>query len=121
MHCGLHSVDDTSLTRSHVETRRRRIDDVIEQHDLPILAGYFDDVEYYLDAFELSPHEKTDVRRGVFTHGTPVGMNELLSFWRMHNPYSATFRALLDILRKLKKKQIADRILSYLGVTEYCK
>ena len=121
MHCKFHSVDDTSLTRSHVETGRRRVDIEIEQRDLPFLAGYFDSVEYYLDALELLPHEKTNVRRSVSKHGILVGMKRLLSFWRRRDPSAATFRVLLDILRRLKKEQIAEEILSYLGVTEYGK
>ena len=121
MHCEFHSVDDTSLTRSHVETGRRTVDSEIEQRDLIFLAGCFDDVEYYFDAFNLSPYEKADVRTSVTTHGTQIGMNKLLSYWKEHDPSAATFRALLDIVRRLKKKQVADSIMSYIGVTVYGK
>ena len=121
MHCELYSVDDTSLTRSHVETGRRRVDSEIEQRDLFFLAGYFDSVEYYLDALELSPLEKANVRKSVNSYGAHVGMTKLLSFWKERDPSAATFRALLDILERLKKEQIAEEILSYLGLTEYCK
>ena len=119
VHCEFHSVDDTSLTRSHVGTGRRTVDSEIEQHDLMYLAGCFDNVEYYLDALGLSPDEKIDVRRSVSLHGTQVGVNKLLSFWRRRDPSAATFRVLLDIVRSLKKEQIADRIMRYIEVTAY--
>ena len=121
VHFELHSVDDTALTRSHVETGRRTIDSEIKQRDLIFLASFFDDVELYLGVLELPPHEQADVRTIVSKHGTQVGVANLLSLWRRRDPSAATFRVLLDIVRSLKKEQIADRILSYLGVTEYCK
>ena len=86
----------------------------IKQRDLPILAGYFDDIEYYLDALELSPPEKTDVRKAARDHGTQVGMNQCLALWQQHNPSTATFFALVDILLKLRKGDIAVKVREYL-------
>ena len=96
----------------HLRSRKKyRADCEIEQRDLPILAGYFDDVELYLDAFELEPHEKGDVKRAI---GIQVGMNRCLGYWRKSNPTAATFGALQDILLKLGKVEIASRVIEYL-------
>ena len=87
----------------------------IQQRDLPILAGYFDDVECYLDAMELSNPDKTDVRRAVQAHGTQVGMNKCLDCWQQRNPSASTFGALLNILLELKKGAIAVKIYEYMS------
>ena len=93
---------------------KRTIDSEIEQHDLTFLASYFDNVEYYLNVFELSAAEQTDVKNMV-PHGTQIAMTKCLSIWRTHNPEAATFRALIDILEKLKKERIAYNILKYIS------
>ena len=97
---------------------KRTIDSEIEQRDLPFLASYFDNVEHYLDVFELSDAEQTDVRNMV-PQGTQIAMTKCLSIWRTHNPEAATFRALIYILEKLKKERIAYKILKYITHTYY--
>ena len=104
-------LDAPSLKEQEV---KRTIDSKIEQRDLPFLASHFDNVEYYLDVFELSPPEQTDVRNMV-PQGTHIAMIRCLSLWRTHNPESATFRALIDILEKLKKELIAYKVLKYIS------
>ena len=85
----------------------------LEQEDLAYLACYFDDVEIYLDAMRLCPHEKADVRRAVVEHGHQVGMNRCLEYWHQPNPAAATFTALRSMLIKLRKQDIADAVGEY--------
>ena len=92
------------------------IDSEVKQRDLPYLAGFFDNVEYYPDVFELSAAEQTDVRN-MAIQSTHIAMTKCLSVWRAHNPGSATFRALIDILEKLGKPFIANKILKYISTS----
>ncbi|XP_064392770.1 uncharacterized protein LOC135340370 isoform X3 [Halichondria panicea] len=88
-----------------------QIDREIQQEDVPILAAYFDNVDHYIDAMELSRSERSDVRLKGNHH---LAMIECLKIWRSKNPSQATFRALLDMLVKLKKWAIAARVCQYL-------
>ena len=63
---------------------------------------------------ELTPSEKTDVKMAVLVHGTQVGMKRCLAFWREHHPSTATFSALLEILRRLRKEDIVAKVRTYL-------
>ena len=99
----------------NVRSSSRGRESELQQRDLPILASYFDDVECYLDAMELSNPDKTDVRAAVRAHGTQVGMNKCLECWRQRNPSTATFGALVNILLELKKGAIAVEIYEYMS------
>ena len=88
------------------------LDCEIEEGDMIILAGYFDNVEYYLDILGLAPHEQTDVRKKV-TEGTQIAIKYCLSLWRRHNPSTATLRTLLEILLSLRKEEIASKVCNY--------
>ena len=94
-----------------------QIDREIQQEDVPILAAYFDNVDHYIDAMELSRSERSDVRLKGNHH---LAMIECLKIWRSKNPSQATFRALLDMLVKLKKWAIAARVCQYLKVGVLC-
>ena len=87
----------------------------INQKDLPYIASCFDNIELFVDAMELSPHEETDVRTTAATHGTQVAMNRCLKCWRTHSPSTATFGALLNMLLRLRKEQVADKVCKYLA------
>ena len=86
----------------------------VEQKDLPVLASYFDVVEPFLDAMELAPHEKGDVRRAAQTDGVQGGISVCLECWRNHNPPAATFAALQDRLLRIGRLDIASRVIKYL-------
>ena len=91
-----------------------RLNCEIQEKDIIYLAGYFDNVEYYVSALDLSPAERTDVRKKSYTDGTQIAMSHCLSLWRQHNPSTATLRTLLDILLSLKKDEIALKVCNYL-------
>lgn len=73
-------------------------------------------MELYLEAFELSTAEQTDVKN-LITKGTQIAMNECLSIWKRHNPSTATVRTLLNILKKLRKEEIALKVRRYCLLT----
>ena len=90
-----------------------QLDCEIEDRDIIILAGYFDNVEYYLDVLGLAPAERNDVKRKLAVDGTQIAMRDCLSLWRQHNPSTATVRALVKILLSLKKEEIASKVCMY--------
>ena len=90
-----------------------QLDCEVEDGDIIILAGYFDDVEYYLDILGLTPAEQSDVRRKVSVSGTQIAMKDCLSLWRRHNPSTATLRTLLETLLSLRKEDIASKVCMY--------
>ena len=94
-----------------------QLDCEIEGRDIIILAGYFDEVEYYLDILGLTPAEQSDVRRKVSVGGTQIAMKDCLSLWRRHNPSTATLRTLLEILLSLRKEDIASKVCMYYCLT----
>ena len=85
----------------------------IEEKDITYLSQHFDNVELYLRVFELTNAEQANVRRMVHEHGNQIAMAECLSLWRRHNPSTATLRALLDILLRLRKEEIASKVCDY--------
>ncbi len=84
------------------------------QYDLILVAGLFDKVEPYLDQFGLTDGEKSDVRASALLNGTQVGMGAALSTWKSHQPFQATYGALLDIVLRLKKVKIALGLCEFL-------
>ena len=85
----------------------------IEGSDMIILASYFDNVEYYLDILGLTPAEQSDVRRNNYIHGTQVAIKDCLLLWKQHYPFTATLRALLEILLRLRKEEIALKVCNF--------
>ncbi len=85
----------------------------IQQKDVPYLAA---NVGFYVDAMELTPGEQSDVRLKK-TESNHVAMIECLKIWKRKNLSQATFRALLEMLVKLKKGEIADEVCQYLKVS----
>ncbi len=71
-------------------------------------------MEPYFDQLGLTGGEKSDVRSSALLNGTQVGMSTALSVWKSHDPWHATYGALLDIVLKLKKESIALKLCEYL-------
>ena len=83
----------------------------IQQADIPYLAGCFDSVDPYPDLLKLTGGEKTDVMKTESVSGTQVAMIKCLSLWKSHNPWSATYKALLGIMLRLGKIEEASKVL----------
>ena len=91
-----------------------QLDSQIVETDLPDLAGCFDNVDTYLQKFQLTPAQQTDVKNIAHQHNTTVAATQVLRLWRQSNPFAATFRALLEILLDLRKGDVADRVCHYI-------
>ena len=89
-----------------------QLDCEIEDVDVIMLAGYFDSVEYYLNALNLTPGDQVDVRNKMIL-GNQLAMNHCLLVWKKHDPSKATLRTLLEVLLKLGKEKIASDVCTY--------
>ena len=85
----------------------------IAESDLPLLAEYFDNVRSCADVMKLNRAEICDVIREMSSKGTHDAMRLCLQLWRRRNPSTATFKALLQIVMTLKRRDIADDIVDY--------
>ena len=85
------------------------------EHDLQNLATCFDNVETYLDKLRLTPGQQTDVKDIAYRRNTNIAMTEALKLWRQPNPFTATFRALLEILLDLNRGDIAVKVCQYIN------
>ena len=91
-----------------------QLDTKITQHDFYELAGYFENVENYIDKLGLTPGQQTEVRDLSKLRGIQTAMTEALKLWCRPNPYAATFRALLEILLDLRRGDVADKVCCYI-------
>ncbi len=103
-------IDKYQLTTSQVNHE-------IQQEDVSYLAACFDNVEYYMDVLGLSSGEQTDVIQKADTH---AAMIKCLNIWKRKKLPQATFRALLEMLVKLKKGTIAVQVCQYMKVSVVC-
>ncbi len=89
-----------------------------EIDEITFLAEYFDGVKIYSNAMGLTRAEQADVNELFHKRGTQVAMTECLTVWKQHNPYAVTYRALLELLLRLRKERIADEICQHLTQCE---
>ena len=87
-----------------------QLDIELEEKDLMILAGYFDNVEFYLNNLGLSKSEQVDVRNA---ENNQLAVNKSLLLWREHNPSTATLRELVKILLNLRKEEVASSVCNF--------
>ncbi len=97
----------------------KQLNSEIEDSDILYVAEYFDGVKIYSSAMGLTPAEQADVNRLYRNEGTQVAMTECLIIWKRHNPYAATYKAVLELLLGLRKDKIADDICQHLTQCEY--
>ena len=86
----------------------------IQQKNIPYLAVHFDNVEFYIYLLELTPGEQIDVG---LKKSNQLAMTECLTIWKRKNPSQATFRALLEMLVRLKKEGIAAEVCQCMKVS----
>ena len=87
----------------------------IQDKDVPLLAACFENVDIYLSSFDLADGEKTDIRKADALSGTQTAMIKCLDIWKSHTPWSATFKAVLDIMLHLKKGRDVQKVLEYVS------
>ncbi|XP_064387585.1 uncharacterized protein LOC135335877 isoform X2 [Halichondria panicea] len=93
----------------------KQLNSEIGDSDIPYLAEYFDGVKIYASAMGLTPAQQADVNRLYCNEGTQVAMTECLILWKRHDPFAATYKALLELLLGLRKDEIADNICQHLS------
>ncbi len=93
-----------------------QLDSEIEDSDTPKLALCFDDVELYSSSMGLAIAEQADVKE---SRRTQTAMMTCLQIWKEHNPFQATYRALLDIVLGLEKRDTAHQICQQLTPRKY--
>ena len=86
----------------------------IQNEDVLDLAECFDCVETYLDKLKLTTGQQTDVKDLALRCNTKIAMAEALKLWCQPNPYTCTFKALLEILLDLKRGDVADKVCQYI-------
>ncbi len=82
--------------------------------DIPNLANYFDGVVIYSCTMGLKPSELADVEDLSYRKGIQIAMTKCLILWKRHDPVAATYKALLELLLRLSKEEIADQICPHL-------
>ncbi len=85
----------------------------IGKDDISILAQHFDKVELYPGLMKLSIADEETVLRNL--NDTRTAMSKCLSFWKQHDPFEATYEALLEIVLKLNAGETADEVCQYLA------
>ncbi|XP_064402672.1 ankyrin repeat domain-containing protein 50-like isoform X2 [Halichondria panicea] len=101
------------LVRRHSLTDEQLNSEIVGS-DIPYVAKYFDGVIIYSSAMGLTPSELADVKDLSYRKGIQVAMTECLILWKRHDPVTATHKALLELLLKLRKEEIADQICQHL-------
>ncbi len=93
----------TKVTDSQLDTE-------IKETDMIVLAAHFDNVETYPVQLGLSPAECQTVRSLSFQYDIQTAMDKALRLWRQHNPGAATYRALVTMLLRMGKEELAFKI-----------
>ncbi len=95
--------DRTKVTDSQLDTD-------IKETDMIVLADHFDNVETYPVQLGLTPAECQTVRSLSFQYDIKTAMDKALKLWRQHNPGATTYRALVTMLLKVGKEELAEYI-----------
>ena len=76
---------------------------------------------FWPSSMGLSPAEQADINELYHKEGTQVAMTKCLILWKKHSPFpfAATYKALLELLLRLKKERIAFEICQHLTQCEY--
>ncbi len=85
----------------------KQVNSEIKKADTPVVAHCFDNVELYSSAMELTTAEEANARR---VDGNQTAIMKCLQIWKQRNPSQATYRAILDIARRLGNRDTADQI-----------
>ena len=93
-----------------------QFDREISDNEIPVIAAYFESVELYFAAMGLSAADQADVGTTLLQHDTQTAMARCLRLWKQqHRPSMATYRALMELLLKLNRTQVATQVCQYLA------
>ncbi len=87
----------------------------IGDDDIALLAQHFDKIELYSNLMNLTSAEKDDVVNASSLKGNQVAMIKCLSLWKGRDSFKATYAALLEMLLRLEKGEIANNVCRYLA------
>ncbi len=104
----------TKVTDSQLDTE-------IKETDMIILAAHFDNVDTYPVQLGLRPAEQSDIRIAQLVNGTQTAMDKALRLWRQHNPGAATYRALVMIVLRTGKVDVATEVCKFLARKYECE
>ncbi len=100
------------MDKYHVDTAQ--LDREIPDNEVPVIAAYFDSVELYSQAMGLSAADQTTVRTTLLQYDAQTAMARCLSIWKQLYSFKATFRALLELLLRLNRTEVAAQVCQYL-------
>ena len=93
-----------------------QLDREIPDNEVPVIAAYFDGVELYSQAMGLSAADQTTVRTTLLQYDAQTAMTKCLSIWkRLYSFKATTFRALLELLLRLNRTEVAAQVCQYLA------
>lgn len=92
-----------------------KLDQEIDDEDLPHLAVCFGNVELYVNSLGLDEGEKIDVKKSAQDNGNQIAVIKALGLWKGHTPCEVTFRAIINIMLSLKKGENARGVFQYLA------
>ncbi|XP_064388297.1 uncharacterized protein LOC135336435 isoform X2 [Halichondria panicea] len=99
------------IDKYHIDTVQ--LDREIPDVEVPVIAAFFDSVELYSQAMGLSAADQTTVRTNLVQYDAQTAMAKCLSIWKQLYAFQATFRALLELLLRLNRTEVAAQICQY--------
>ena len=114
----LSRVGDSELSISELKRATgvtdQQLDKELEDIDFYMLGVQFDTVFGLLEELGLNPADRANVKRRVDHESIQSGVALALRLWQSVNTSAATFRALVRILLRLRKGNVAVRICNYI-------
>ncbi len=106
----LHAITPFPLPHAEINVELNK---EIETREFIVLAAHFDCLEIFMEPLGLIPAQQADVRNRQFLNGTQVAIAECLSLWQRSNPSAATYRALVKLLLRMRKYDIASKVVKH--------
>ena len=100
-------------TTERIDIEHPLLNNEIDRKEFVYLAAYFDDVILYSQALELTLPEQADVRRFLVLYDTRTAMMECLSLWQKRKPATTTYIALIKLLLRMRKYEIASKVYKH--------
>ncbi len=101
--------------KEHTKVTDSQLDTEIKETDMIILAAHFDNVETFPVQLGLDPSERRDVTITASNYNTRTAMDKALRLWRQYNPGAATYRALVMIVLRMGKVDVATEVCEFLA------
>ncbi|XP_064389781.1 uncharacterized protein LOC135337743 [Halichondria panicea] len=109
----IRTLSGVSGLAERIDIEHPLLNNKIDRKEFAYLAAYFDDVILYSQALELTPPEQADVRRFLVLYDTRTAMMECLSLWQKRKPATTTYIALIKVLQKTRRDDIASKVYKH--------